>query len=58
MNDMMKAVQLHSFGGPEVLLYEDTPRPEVQTGEVLIQVNAASLNPWIHRITAALWITQ
>ena len=45
MNDMMKAVQLHSFGGPEVLLYEDTPRPEVQTGEVLIQVNAASLNP-------------
>ncbi|PKG53713.1 NADP-dependent oxidoreductase [Halomonas sp. MES3-P3E] len=45
MNDMMKAVQLHSFGGPEVLFYEDTPRPEVQAGEVLIQVHAASLNP-------------
>ncbi|SBR47200.1 NADPH:quinone reductase [Halomonas sp. HL-93] len=45
MNDMMKAVQLHSFGDPEVLLYEDTPRPAVQTGEVLIQVRAASLNP-------------
>ena len=45
MNEMMKAVQLHSFGGPEVLLYEDTPRPEVQAGEVLIQVHAASLNP-------------
>ncbi|MEH6641021.1 NADP-dependent oxidoreductase [Vreelandella glaciei] len=45
MNEMMKAVQLHSFGGPEVLRYEDTPRPEVQAGEVLIQVHAASLNP-------------
>ena len=45
MNEMMKAVQLHSFGGPEVLRYEDTPRPEVQAGEVLIQVHAASINP-------------
>ena len=45
MNDMMKAVQLHRFGDPEVLLYEDTPRPEVQAGEVLIRIHAASLNP-------------
>ena len=45
MNDIMKAVQLHEFGGPEVLRYEDAPTPVAQTGEVLIRVHAASLNP-------------
>lgn len=25
MTEMMKAVQLHAFGGPENLLYEETP---------------------------------
>ncbi|MBX8497563.1 NADP-dependent oxidoreductase [Pseudomonas cichorii] len=45
MNDMMKAVQLHEFGAPEVLLYGDAPRPTVKAGEVLVRVNAASLNP-------------
>ncbi|GFM82602.1 NADPH:quinone reductase [Pseudomonas cichorii] len=45
MNDMMKAVQLHEFGAPEVLLYGDAPRPLVKAGEVLVRVNAASLNP-------------
>jgi NADPH:quinone reductase-like Zn-dependent oxidoreductase len=45
MNDMMKAVQLHAFGGPEVLSYEDAPKPIPQLGEVLVRVHAASLNP-------------
>jgi len=45
MNDTMKAVQLHEFGGPEVLRYEDAPRPIAQLGEVLVRVHAASLNP-------------
>jgi NADPH:quinone reductase-like Zn-dependent oxidoreductase len=45
MNDMMKAVQLHEFGGPEALRYEDAPRPAPQPGEVLVRVHAASLNP-------------
>jgi NADPH:quinone reductase-like Zn-dependent oxidoreductase len=45
MNDTMKAVQLHTFGGPEVLRYEDASRPVAQRGEVLIRVHAASLNP-------------
>ena len=26
----MKAVRLHAFGGPEVLVYEDAPRPELK----------------------------
>ncbi|MHC8406856.1 NADP-dependent oxidoreductase [Pseudomonas sp. TMB3-21] len=45
MNDMMKAVQLHEFGGSEVLRYEDASRPIAQRGEVLVRVRAASLNP-------------
>ena len=45
MNDMMKAVRLHEFGGPEVLRYEDAPKPIAQRGEVLVRIHAASLNP-------------
>jgi len=45
MNDTMKAVQLHEFGDPEVLRYEDAPRPIAQPGEVLVRVHAVSLNP-------------
>ncbi|AEO46863.1 NADP-dependent oxidoreductase [Rhodospirillum rubrum] len=42
---MMKAVRLHAFGGPEVLRYEDAPRPVAASGEVLVRVHAAGLNP-------------
>ncbi|MGV0087632.1 NADP-dependent oxidoreductase (plasmid) [Rahnella aceris] len=45
MTDVMKAVQLHTFGGPENLLYEDAARPFAGSDEVLVQVHAASLNP-------------
>ena len=45
MTEMMKAVQLHAFGGPEVLRYENAPRPAPASGEVLVRVHAASLNP-------------
>ncbi len=40
----MKAVRMHAYGGAEVLVYEDTPRPEPQSGEVLVQVYAAAIN--------------
>jgi NADPH:quinone reductase-like Zn-dependent oxidoreductase len=43
---MMKAIRFHEYGGPEVLDYEDVPRPDPQPGEVLIQVRAASVNPF------------
>ena len=42
---MMKAVRQHAFGGPEVLRYEDTPRPEIKPGEVLVRVHAVGINP-------------
>lgn len=41
----MKAVRIHEYGGPEVLHYEDAPRPEPGPGEVLIRVHAAGVNP-------------
>ena len=41
----MKAVRIHKYGGPEVLHYEDAPRPEPQAGEVLVRVHAAGVNP-------------
>jgi NADPH:quinone reductase-like Zn-dependent oxidoreductase len=41
----MKAVLIHETGGPEVLSFEDTERPEPGEGEVLIKVCAASVNP-------------
>lgn len=40
----MKAVRMQAYGGAEVLVYEDTPRPEPQAGEVLVQVYAAGIN--------------
>lgn len=41
----MKAVRIHKYGGPEVLQYEDAPRPRPESGEVLIRVYAAGVNP-------------
>ena len=41
----MKAVRIHNYGGPEVLQYEDAPRPQPQAGEVVVRVHAAGVNP-------------
>ncbi|MEO8779406.1 MAG: NADP-dependent oxidoreductase [Rhodanobacter sp.] len=41
----MKGIRLHQFGGPEVLRYEDAPRPELNPGEVLVRVHAVGINP-------------
>jgi NADPH:quinone reductase-like Zn-dependent oxidoreductase len=40
----MKAIRIHRYGGPEVLKYEDAPRPRPGPGEVLIRVHAAGVN--------------
>ena len=41
----MKAVCIYSYGGPNVLVYEDAPRPHPGDGEVLVRVHAAGINP-------------
>src|SRR5437660_11851897 len=41
----VKAIRIHNYGGPEVLKYEDAPRPEPQAGQVLVRVHAAGVNP-------------
>jgi NADPH:quinone reductase-like Zn-dependent oxidoreductase len=42
----MKAVRIHSYGGSDVLSYEDAPRPTPAAGEVLVRVAASSVNPF------------
>ena len=44
-NETMKAVRIHAFGGPDVLQYEDAPKPALQPGEVLVRVHAIGINP-------------
>jgi len=42
---IMKAIVVHAYGGPEVLKYEDRPRPEPKEDQILVRVIAASVNP-------------
>ena len=41
---MTKAVRLHSYGGPEVLQWENVPMPEPGPGEALVEHRAIGLN--------------
>src|SRR5207253_10921607 len=43
--ETMKAVRIHAFGGPEVLRYEEVPRPEPRANQMLVRVHAAGINP-------------
>ena len=41
----MKAIVAHEYGEPEVLKYEDAPRPELKENELLVRVIACGVNP-------------
>src|SRR5262249_53678751 len=41
----MKAVVAHEYGAPEVLKFEEAPRPEPNDDEALVRVIASSVNP-------------
>jgi len=41
----MKAVVIHEYGGPDVLKYEDMPRPAPTEDQILVRVIAAGVNP-------------
>ena len=40
----MRAIQIHEFGGPEVLVERDVPEPDVPDGMVALDVLAAGIN--------------
>lgn len=41
----MKAVRYHDYGGPEVMKYEDAPKPMPKPDEILVRVFAMGVNP-------------
>jgi NADPH2:quinone reductase len=41
----MKAIVVHEYGEPEVMKLEDVPVPELGSGQVLVKVEAAGVNP-------------
>jgi NADPH:quinone reductase-like Zn-dependent oxidoreductase len=56
----MKAIRIHRFGGPEVLELDDVPIPQPGTGELLVHISTASVNPVdykIHRGTVP-WVSR
>jgi len=42
----MKAIQVHKFGGPEVLEVHEVPTPKPGPGQILVRVKAAGVNPY------------
>ena len=43
--DVMRAIGIQRFGGPEELVQVDLPAPEPSAGEVRVRVHAAAVNP-------------
>jgi len=41
----VKAVRIHSYGASDLLIYEEAPMPVTGENDVLIRVQAASVNP-------------
>jgi NADPH2:quinone reductase len=41
----MKAIRVSEFGGPEVLRLQEVPDPKPDSGQVLVRVKAAGVNP-------------
>lgn len=40
----MKAIVVHQTGGPEVLSYQDQPRPQAAQGQLLVRLEAVGVN--------------
>ncbi|HEY0350734.1 MAG TPA: quinone oxidoreductase, partial [Gemmatimonadales bacterium] len=40
----MKAIRVHATGGPEVLKYEEVPRPSPGPGQALVRIEAVGVN--------------
>ncbi len=48
----MKAIRIHQYGGPEVLGYGEVPQPTAGKGQVLVRVQAASVNPIDYKLAS------
>ena len=42
----MKAILVHEFGAPEVMKLEEVPTPKPGSGQVLVRIRAAGVNPY------------
>jgi NADPH2:quinone reductase len=51
----MRAIRVHEFGPPEVMLLEQTPDPSPGAGQVLVRVKAIGVNPVDTYIRAGLF---
>src|SRR5471030_951840 len=51
----MKAIRIHSFGGPDVMAFESIPDFTAGPGEVLVKVQAIGVNPVDTYIRAGLY---
>ncbi len=41
----MRAIRVHEFGEPEVMLLEELPEPQPVDDEVLVRIQAVGVNP-------------
>jgi NADPH2:quinone reductase len=41
----MKAIHVHEFGPPEIMLLEELPAPKPGTGQVVVKIHAVGVNP-------------
>lgn len=51
----MKAIRFHDYGGPEVLVLDEVPRPQPGPGQVLVRVRAAGVNPADWKMRAGMY---
>jgi NADPH2:quinone reductase len=43
--EIVKAIRVHEFGGPEVMKLEEVPDPQPDPGQVVVRIHAAGVNP-------------
>ena len=54
----MKAIRIHVYGGPEVMVLEEAPDPKPGPGQVVVRVKAAGVNPVDTYIRSGLYAAQ
>jgi NADPH:quinone reductase-like Zn-dependent oxidoreductase len=54
-DSLMQAARLHDYGGPEKLVLEQVKRPQPGSGQVLVRIKAAGVNPADWKIGGGLF---